>query len=189
MEEDKNKVKEKAWQRKRKGRETRCSPWVAWSRSCPINTGEQLDRHGPPGWLTAESSHWPPALCYMTPGVQLNWQREAACISQTVGGSGWMATPAHACARLFKMASTHGGHNAANTVIHPHTLRQEESNTTFLHRWAGEGNTLVPQLVSARKWGGVGLGGDVCCVPTESFPHDGPRAVFVNCTLEQQGVR
>lgn len=32
-------------------------------------------------------------------------------------------------------------------------------------------------------------GWDVCCVPTESFPHDGPRAVFVNCTLEQQGVR
>lgn len=69
-----------------------------------------------------------------------------------------MATSAHTCARLFKRASTHGGHDAANTVIHPHTLRQEESNSTSLHRWAGEGNTLVPQLVSMRKWGGVGLG-------------------------------
>ena len=37
--------------------------------------------------------------------------------------------------------------------------------------------------------GGWGGGLNVCCVPTESFPHDGPRAVFVNCTLEQQGVR
>lgn len=35
--------------KKRKGTETRCSLWVAWSRSCPINTGEQLDRPGPPG--------------------------------------------------------------------------------------------------------------------------------------------
>lgn len=40
-----------------------------------------------------------------------------------------------------------------------------------------------------REGGGEGSGGGVCSVPTESFPHEGPRAVFVNCTLEQQGVR
>lgn len=52
MEIDKNKVKEKSKvKRKRegKGRETRCSPWVVGNRSCPINTGERLDRPGPPG--------------------------------------------------------------------------------------------------------------------------------------------
>lgn len=45
---DINKVKEKRRRRKRIGRETGCSPWVVWSRSCPINTGERLDRPGPP---------------------------------------------------------------------------------------------------------------------------------------------
>lgn len=78
-----------------RGKKKRCSPRVAWSRSCPINTGEQLDSLRPPGWLTAESSHWPPALCYMTRGVQLNWQREAAWTSQSAGGRGWTAPYAH----------------------------------------------------------------------------------------------
>lgn len=49
---DRNRQKQSKRVRKRKresgSRKKRCSPKVAWSRSCPINTGEQLDSLRPP---------------------------------------------------------------------------------------------------------------------------------------------
>lgn len=152
-------MKEKAWVKemgKRKGWETWCSPWVVWSRSCPINTGEQLNRPGPPSWLTAESSHWPPALCYMTWGVQLNWQKETACTSQTVGGRGpgekhTHNTRTHLCTHgCFKAASTLRGHKVANTKIsthsHAHTHPDRRKDMPF--PFTGEQKRETPRCFS-----------------------------------------
>lgn len=48
IEGDGNGIKQSERKQNRKVKETRCSLWVVWSWLCPINTGEQLDRPGPP---------------------------------------------------------------------------------------------------------------------------------------------
>lgn len=177
--------------RESKGRETRCSPWVVWSRSCPINTGEQLDRPGPPSWLTAESSHWPPALCYMTWGVQLNWQRETACTSQSAGGRGLgESTHIHPYTLVCLKAAPRTMATKLQTQKYPlsHTPRQEESHTVSLHRWAEEGNTPVLQLLSGRKWGVVGLRG-VECILCADWIFSTWRASGCFCQLHSWAAR
>lgn len=182
---DINKVKERGRKRKRIGRETGCSPRVVRSRSCPINTGERLDRPGPPSWLTAESAHWPPALCYMTRGVQLDWQRETACTSQSVGeqARGGGLTDESALA-----ASTHRGHKVAKNI---HTRRQEESRAISLHRWAEGGNTPVLWLLSERKWGVVGWGelGGLECMLCAGWIFSTWRASGCFCQLHSWAAR
>lgn len=73
---------------------------------------------------------------------------------------------------------THTHIDGRKAVLFPFTGEQKKETPRCFSYLAGESE-------------GGGKRGEVCaeCVPTESFPHDGPRAVFVNGTPERQGVR